>query len=30
MDRLYNYDADLARYDDEAHHFDKFSKTLKN
>ena len=30
MDRLYNREADLARYDDEAYCYNKFSKTLKN
>lgn len=30
MDRLYNYEADLARYDDEAYYFDKFIQTLNN
>ena len=30
MDRLYNYEADLARYDDEAYYYEKFSKTLNN
>ena len=30
MDRLYNYEADLDQYADDAYYFDKFLQTLNN
>lgn len=30
MDRLYNYEADLDQYADDAYYYEQFSKTLNN
>jgi hypothetical protein len=30
MDRLYNFEADLDQYADDAYYYEQFSKTLNN